>query len=198
MSTEERAPFVQDAERLRLLHMAEFPDYKYRPRKRVKVKRPSEWQRYSGDYDSVSEGRQKEGEVEEDRKRHSGDFDIRSNRQEEKYQPPSPALSFLPPFSSSPPLYTTVEYKEGQVDVELELAEFLPTMEVSLDLGQALGQDFHHNNNIQMNIYNPIIPTTAITSTIFSPSNPDLLTLSNCQTLLDLTVDEAETYNLYF
>ena len=37
LNQEERAPFIAEAERLRLLHMTEFPDYKYRPRKRAKV-----------------------------------------------------------------------------------------------------------------------------------------------------------------
>ena len=37
---EERTPFLEEAERLRLLHMTEFPDYKYRPRKRAKVRNP--------------------------------------------------------------------------------------------------------------------------------------------------------------
>ena len=45
---EERPPYIEEAKRLRLLHMTEFPDYKYRPRKRAKVKRTSQWKRYSG------------------------------------------------------------------------------------------------------------------------------------------------------
>lgn len=34
LTDEERQPFILEAERLRLLHMQEYPDYKYRPRKR--------------------------------------------------------------------------------------------------------------------------------------------------------------------
>jgi len=36
LSDADRKPFVEEAERLRVLHGREYPDYKYRPRKRVK------------------------------------------------------------------------------------------------------------------------------------------------------------------
>ena len=41
LTEEEREPFIKEAERLRRLHMQEYPDYKYKPRKRVKMRTTS-------------------------------------------------------------------------------------------------------------------------------------------------------------
>ena len=36
LSDKERRPFLEEAERLKILHLREYPDYKYKPRKRLK------------------------------------------------------------------------------------------------------------------------------------------------------------------
>ena len=41
LSEVDRQPFIEEAERLRLLHMQEYPDYKYRPRKKARPTKPA-------------------------------------------------------------------------------------------------------------------------------------------------------------
>ena len=74
LSQKERNPFIEEAERLRQLHMAEFPDYKYRPRKKARTRSKHEDRnnkRHSGDFE-MGPGQEEPPEV----KRHSGDFDV--------------------------------------------------------------------------------------------------------------------------
>ena len=86
MSEEERSPFIEEAERLRILHQKEYPDYKYRPKKR---------QRSGGEETTTANNNNKEKKVAVvERKR----FKV---KQEEgsAYQVPSPLGGPLSPPS---------------------------------------------------------------------------------------------------
>jgi hypothetical protein len=178
---EERAPYIEEAERLRLLHMTEFPDYKYRPRKRAKVKRTSEWKRYSGEYDTVSESREVVEVANKVTNRHSGDFQ------------PGQASS-LPPFSSSPqenlytppsPLHHNPCKPEAPIQVELPMVEFLPHMEESIDLANYLGHDQNFSNCNDL-------PSSMLAG------DAELLFNSACHTLTDLTnPNDNDSYSFY-
>ena len=166
---EERAPYIEEAERLRLLHMTEFPDYKYRPRKRAKVKRTSEWKRYSGEYDTVSESKKEVEVVNKAANRHSGDF--------QAGQPSS-----LPPFSNSPldniytppsPLQHNACKPEVPIQVELPLVEFLPHMEESINIANYLGQEQAFSN------------CNELPSSVLVPSEAENLHIPTCSALID-------------
>ncbi len=47
LSDVDREPYIQEAERLRLLHMQQYPDYKYQPRKKPKPKSPGAENKFS-------------------------------------------------------------------------------------------------------------------------------------------------------
>ena len=55
LSQQEQKPFIQEAERLRVLHMMEYPHYKYQPRKKAKTKKVSEQMMHINDQDTLND-----------------------------------------------------------------------------------------------------------------------------------------------
>ena len=47
LAEEDRSPYIREAERLRMLHMQQYPDYKYQPRKKTKPKSPVSENKFS-------------------------------------------------------------------------------------------------------------------------------------------------------
>ena len=159
---EERAPYIEEAER-------------------AKVKRTSEWKRYSGEYDTVSESKQEVEVVNKAANRHSGDFQAGQ-------------ASSLPPFSNSPldniytppsPLQHNACKPEVPSQVELPLVEFLPHMEESINIANYLGQEQAFSN------------CNGLSSSMLL-EDTELLFNSSCHTLTDLTnANDNDSYSFY-
>ena len=142
LSQSERNPFIEEAERLRQLHMAEFPDYKYRPRKRARNRKSSETKRYSGDYELVSAVKEEEVEVKQ-AKRHSGDFDVgchamcdQTHQEPQLSADPESLYEEMTMSHSKPPTVSTISGLQPlpsletslDLDISLETAEFTTTL----------------------------------------------------------------------
>jgi len=56
LTQQERKPYIEEAERLRVLHIMEYPDYKYQPKKKGKGKKISEWKKYNDGKETAKEG----------------------------------------------------------------------------------------------------------------------------------------------
>ena len=137
LSQSERNPFIEEAERLRQLHMAEFPDYKYRPRKRGRARKNSEsGKRFSGDYDMVSNIKQELVDVSAP-KRHSGDFQMgcavmQRPEMDQCVTPPDTQMSL---YETLPTVLPTKPDNNGDISSGYQ---YLPPIENSFDLESML------------------------------------------------------------
>jgi hypothetical protein len=219
LSHQERNPFIQQAERLRQLHMAEFPDYKYRPKKRARTRKNSESARYSGDFDMVSKSKADLSSTE--LKRHSGNFDtghyntvaVGPASKEE----PSSAFT-LPSFLQTSSEYSTsqsshpVQCSEGlsfydsmfpakgsQPPIsELDtLNQLLPPMEDRLDLSGFLIPVQGQCEYSDLSQYT-CVEHTENTETIDHTEGTEILDLDIAHHIMDFTVEEEREFNIYF
>ena len=189
LSQSERNPFIEEAERLRQLHMAEFPDYKYRPRKRARNRKSSETKRYSGDYE-LSSAVKEEVEVVVQDKRHSGDFDVGCHAMcDQSHQEP---LVVTPDPES---LYEekTMFHSKNPTDPTISSLELLPNLETSLD--------------IDITLATPDFTDTLPEFSNFREDNREpsyldldyqITQLDEVNTVLHLSEVELSEFNLYF
>lgn len=84
LNDEERQPFIDEAERLRQLHMREYPDYKYRPRK--KTAKPT----------------QRSGGISKQRRKQRADSNNNRGVQRKRPRPQIPNIPSVP--TETPPL----------------------------------------------------------------------------------------------
>ena len=190
LSQSERNPFIEEAERLRQLHMAEFPDYKYRPRKRGRNRKSSESKRYSGDFELVSAVKEEvEVEVVVQDKRHSGDFDVGchamcdQSHQEPLVTPdPESLYEEISMFHSKHPTVPTISSLEPLPNVETSLA-----LDISLDTPEFTNAlpDFSHLREDRQD--RPVLDL-----------DYQITQLDEVNTVLHLSEVELSEFNLYF
>ena len=189
LSQPERNPFIEEAERLRQLHMAEFPDYKYRPRKRARNRKTSESKRYSGDYDSAVKEEVELKQV----KRHSGDFDVGCHAMCDQTHHDS----LITPDQSSLYDELTVSHSKSlsvpATTASLNSLQQLPSLEISLDI----------NTTLQTQECSSALPEFSNfqednEESSYLDMNYQITPLEEVTTILQLNEAELSEFNLYF
>jgi len=196
LTQSERNPFIEEAERLRQLHMAEFPDYKYRPRKRTRTGKSVLTKRYSGDYDCVSQVKM---ETITDTgntltKRHSGDFDtgchnhcvtqhedIVTNNDQSLYEEPTQAL---------PTLANTKYTEDNMVSRDKEMV-MAPFMEEKIIINPSLPEFDSFKDNVTV--------TEVVESKDLETIDYQITALNDMDSsILQLNEADLSEFNLYF
>ena len=218
---EERDHFIQKAEKLRQLHMTEFPDYKYRPRRKPRTRKTSECKRYSGDFNmvSVSNAEVDKRDIPE-MKRHSGHFDTGHCEQPNEDRNPeilssnydkecSPSNTYTP-FHSDPttPSCLSLHNHEGlsfydeltSMSKPYESQTFLPSFDTFDQLLPTIEDSFDLNNvllPVQEHFeYSELPHYSEDTKGIEDSEERDILDLD--QNMLNFTAEEENEFNIYF
>ena len=190
LSQGERNPFIEEAERLRQLHMAEFPDYKYRPRpgKRARAKAAKSVSKiFSGDFDLASDIKTESSSGETSPKRpHSGDFQ------------PLDTVMVTSPTASLYEELPTVLPAPGNISPE-QSSGYLPPIENSFDLNCVLSPSV---TSEQYKYNNPYSHT--VMESLSSKEDP-FLNLNSISldtvpefTMIEFSERELSEFNLYF
>ena len=209
LSQAERNPFIEEAERLRQLHMAEFPDYKYRPKKRPRPRKLSDsvTKRFSGDFELASDIK-REAEIRETspKRPHSGDFDtgchsLCVNKHDEI------VLDTAASNEDSPSLYDGVIAQELPVGSKTDIVmintdtDTLPSfMEDSFNLDMMVTEDNKTTENMEtlpeFLSFRDRETVTETMETKFLEDNYQITALE--APMLQLSEAELSEFNLYF
>ena len=209
LSQAERNPFIEEAERLRQLHMAEFPDYKYRPRKRPRPRKISDsvTKRFSGDFELTSEIKREaeNSETVSSKRPHSGDFDtgchsLCVNKHDEI------VLNTAALNEDSPSLYEGVITQELPVGSKTDIVmintdtDTLPSfMEESFNLDMVTEDNIATENMPSLPEFLSFRDRDTVTEameTKFLEDNYQITALE--APMLQLTEAELSEFNLYF